>query len=48
LLRHHVVPSLVTWGDEVLRDRVDIQPEEFQRRLETDAAFPRKADSMDF
>ena len=24
-----VVPSLVIWGDEVLRDRVDIEPEEF-------------------
>ena len=35
-----VVPSLVIWGDEVLRDRVDIQPEEFYRRLETDPRFP--------
>ena len=35
-----VVPSLVVWGNEVLRDRVDIQPEEFYRRLETDLLFP--------
>jgi fatty acid-binding protein DegV len=43
-----VVPSFVTWGDEVLRDRGDIQPEELCRQLETDAALPRKTDSMDF
>jgi len=35
-----IVPSLVIWGDEALRDRVDIQPEEFYRRLESDPAFP--------
>jgi len=35
-----VVPSLVIWGDEVLRDRVDIQPEEFYERLERDPVFP--------
>ena len=35
-----VVPSLVIWGDEALRDRVDIQPEEFYRRLEVDPVFP--------
>jgi DegV family protein with EDD domain len=38
-----VVPSLVIWGPEALRDRVDIQPEEFYRRLETDPAFPTTA-----
>jgi DegV family protein with EDD domain len=43
LLEKHdiaVVPSLVIWGDEILRDRVDIQPEDFYRRLETDPLFP--------
>jgi DegV family protein with EDD domain len=35
-----VVPSLVIWGDDALRDRVDIQPEEFYRRLERDPEFP--------
>jgi DegV family protein with EDD domain len=35
-----VVPSLVIWGDEVLRDRVDIEPEEFYERLERDPVFP--------
>jgi DegV family protein with EDD domain len=35
-----VVPSLVIWGNEVLRDRVDIEPEEFYERLERDPVFP--------
>ena len=35
-----VVPLFVVWGDEALRDRVDIQPEAFYRRLRTDPNFP--------
>lgn len=35
-----VVPHVIIWGDEQLRDRVDIQPEEFYRRLESDPVYP--------
>ena len=35
-----VVPLFVIWGEEALRDRVDIQPEAFYRRLRTDLNFP--------
>jgi DegV family protein with EDD domain len=35
LERYHidVVPQIVIWGEQELRDRIDIQPEEFYRRL---------------
>ncbi len=35
-----VIPELVIWGDETLRDRVDITPEVFYQRLETDKRHP--------
>jgi DegV family protein with EDD domain len=35
-----VVPLGVVWGDTVYRDRVDLQPEEFYRRLTTDKRHP--------
>ena len=35
-----VVPEVVIWGEEVLRDRVDIRPEVFYQRLETDKLHP--------
>jgi DegV family protein with EDD domain len=35
-----VVPEVVIWGEEVLRDRVDITPEVFYQRLETDKLHP--------
>ncbi len=35
-----VLPQIVIWGEETLRDRVDITPKEFYRRLETDDQLP--------
>jgi DegV family protein with EDD domain len=35
-----VIPQVVVWGQEVLRDRVDIAPEAFYRRLESDRIHP--------
>jgi DegV family protein with EDD domain len=35
-----VIPEVVVWGDEILRDRVDITPEAFYQRLETDKRHP--------
>jgi len=35
-----VIPELVIWGEETLRDRVDIAPEAFYQRLETDKCHP--------
>jgi DegV family protein with EDD domain len=36
----HVVPSVVIWGNEELRDGVDIQPTEFYKRLATASEMP--------
>ena len=36
----NVIPEVVIWGEEVLRDRVDITPEAFYQRLETDKRHP--------
>jgi DegV family protein with EDD domain len=36
----NVVPLYVIWGDEQLRDRVDIQPVDFYNRLQTDPVHP--------
>ncbi len=40
--RYHIdiIPQIVIWGDQELRDRVDIQPEEFYRRLSTTPQLP--------
>ena len=35
-----VIPQIVVWGETLLRDRVDINPEEFYRRLEKDSHKP--------
>ena len=35
-----VIPEIVIWGEEILRDRVDITPESFYQRLETDKRHP--------
>jgi DegV family protein with EDD domain len=35
-----VVPQYVIWGDEQYRDRVDLEPEEFYRRLASDDQRP--------
>ncbi|HLE73571.1 MAG TPA: DegV family protein [Anaerolineales bacterium] len=36
----HVVPSVIIWGAETLRDGVDIQPDEFYKRLATSKEKP--------
>lgn len=36
-----VVPLMVIWGHEELRDRVDIQPLEFYKRLASDPVLPK-------
>jgi DegV family protein with EDD domain len=35
-----VVPHTIIWGEEQYRDRVDLQPDEFYRRLESDPHCP--------
>ena len=35
-----VIPQIVVWGDTLLRDRVDISPEEFYRRLDKESLKP--------
>ena len=35
-----VIPLGVVWGDELLHDRVDLTPEEFYQRLESDPIWP--------
>ena len=36
----HIIPQIVIWGDQELRDRVDIQPEEFYLRLSASPQLP--------
>jgi len=36
----HVIPLIVLWGTEALRDSVDITPAEFLKRLEEDPVHP--------
>lgn len=38
-----MVPANVIWGNQILRDRLDISAAEFYRRLETDPEFPKTA-----
>src|SRR5512137_1375554 len=35
-----VTPQILIWGDETFQDGVDIQPDEFYRRLETAKVMP--------
>ncbi len=35
-----VVPQVVVWGEELLRNRVDLNPEDFYQRLEQDPVWP--------
>jgi len=35
------IPQIVDWGKTLLRDRLDLSPEEFYRRLEKDPHKPR-------
>lgn len=46
LIRRHdviVVPLHVIWGDDTFRDRVDMEPETFYRRLTEDRVYPTTA-----
>lgn len=36
----HIIPQSIIWGDEELRDGIDITPEDFYKRLETDPNIP--------
>jgi DegV family protein with EDD domain len=38
-----VAPASIIWGNEILRDRIDISAAQFYRRLETDPHFPKTA-----
>jgi DegV family protein with EDD domain len=35
-----VIPEIVIWGDKTFRDRIDITPQEFYERIETDKLMP--------
>ncbi len=35
-----VIPQIIVWGNEQFRDRVDLLPEDFYRRLEKDSVWP--------
>jgi DegV family protein with EDD domain len=38
-----MIPHIIIWGNEEYRDRVDLQPEDFYKRLETDSQIPTSA-----
>jgi DegV family protein with EDD domain len=38
-----VIPQMVIWGEQQLRDRIDLQPKEFYQRLETDTIRPHSS-----
>lgn len=38
-----VVPEMVIWGDQQYRDRIDLQPIEFYRRLAVDPVYPHSS-----
>src|SRR5512136_2047866 len=38
-----VIPQVVIWGEEQFRDRVDLQPEEFYRRLKVERVRPHSS-----
>jgi len=35
-----IIPQMVVWGEEVLRDRIDISPDAFYRRMAEDPILP--------
>ncbi len=43
----HVVPHTIVWGEQQLLDRVDIQPDEFYARIETDPVIPTTAQATE-
>lgn len=51
LIQEHnimVIPHIIIWGEKQYRDRVDMQPEEFYRRLETDPVYPSSSQASVF
>ncbi len=38
-----VIPQMVIWGEQQLRDRIDLQPQEFYQRLVTDPMRPQSS-----
>ncbi len=38
-----VIPQVVVWGEQVLRDRIDLQPAEFYKRLAADPVYPHSS-----
>jgi DegV family protein with EDD domain len=38
-----VLPAYVIWGDEQYRDRIDLQPQAFYRRMVDDPVYPKSA-----
>jgi DegV family protein with EDD domain len=38
-----VIPQMVIWGEQQLRDRIDLQPQEFYRRLASDPIRPHSS-----
>jgi DegV family protein with EDD domain len=38
-----VIPQMLIWGDEQLRDRVDLQPVQFYQRLKSDSEQPHSS-----
>jgi DegV family protein with EDD domain len=38
-----VIPQIVIWGEQQLRDRIDLQPKEFYERLATDQVRPHSS-----
>jgi DegV family protein with EDD domain len=38
-----VIPQMVIWGEQQLRDRIDLQPVEFYQRLATDSVHPHSS-----
>jgi DegV family protein with EDD domain len=38
-----VIPQMVIWGEQQLRDRIDLQPEDFYQRLATDIVRPHSS-----
>lgn len=39
----HIIPQLITWGEETFIDGVDLSTEEFYQRLRTDPIYPQTA-----
>jgi DegV family protein with EDD domain len=42
----HIIPQLITWGEETFIDGVDLTTEAFYRRLRTDSDYPQTAQPL--